>query len=70
MAALEDVQRGSAASQARWTTIDRGLSVMKEGPDDDAKTLGAEAASSSGNWENETLYYGFYRRWAKEIGSL
>jgi hypothetical protein len=43
---------------------------MKEGPDDGAKALGAEAASSSGNWENETLYYGFYRRWAKEIGSL
>lgn len=69
MAALEDVQRGSAATEARWTTIDRGLSVMTEGADEGAKSLGAEPASSSGNWENETLYYGFYRRWAKEIGA-
>ena len=70
MAALEDVQRGSAASEARWTTIDRGLSVMTEGPDDELKCLGAQPVSSNGNWENETLYYGFYRRWAKEIGAL
>lgn len=70
MAALEDVQSGSAAAEARWTTIDRGLSVMKSGPDDDVKTLGAHPVSSSGNWENETLYYGFYRRWATEIGVL
>ncbi len=70
MAALEDVQSGSAAAEARWTTIDRGLSVMKPGPDHDVKTLGAHPASSSGNWENETLYYGFYRRWATEIGAL
>jgi benzoate/toluate 1,2-dioxygenase alpha subunit len=70
MAALEDVQRGSAAAEARWTTIDRGLSIMQQGPDAEAKHLGAEPLTSNNNWENETLYYGFYRRWAEEMGAL
>ncbi|MWD25944.1 Rieske 2Fe-2S domain-containing protein [Aquicoccus sp. SCR17] len=68
MAALEDVQRGSMATNMPYSHVDRGRSVMVEGPDETAKELGLNPVSSNPNWENETLYYGFYRRWNEDLG--
>ena len=36
---------------------------MIEGADEDARELGFEPDSSNPDWENETLFFGFYRRW-------
>jgi benzoate/toluate 1,2-dioxygenase alpha subunit len=63
MAALEDTQAGSWARAVRWNDFGRGMATMIEGPDEDAKALGFNPVSSSSSWENETLYFGFYRRW-------
>ena len=40
---------------------------MTVGADEDAKALGFYPISSSENWENETHYFGFYRRWRDMI---
>ena len=63
IAALEDSQQGSCARASRWTEFNRGLDSMVEGADADARALGFEPATSNDNWEHETLYHGFYRRW-------
>ena len=63
MAALEDVQRGSNGHLAPWNEMDRGRSLMIAGADAATASLGACPVSSNPDWENETLYHGFYRRW-------
>ena len=63
MAALEDTQAGSWGRAARWNDFGRGMATMIDGPDDDAKALGFNPVSSSTSWENETLFFGFYRCW-------
>jgi benzoate/toluate 1,2-dioxygenase alpha subunit len=63
MAALEDTQAGSHARTVRWNDFGRGIGNMIEGPDDIAKAIGLDAVSSSITWENETLFFGFYRKW-------
>jgi benzoate/toluate 1,2-dioxygenase alpha subunit len=68
MAALEDVQRGAHGLAAPWNRIERGNHLMVRAPDAAAAGIGADIASSNPEWENETLYYGFYRRWAEAVG--
>ncbi len=63
MAALEDTMAGSFASQAQWSDFNRGLKTMTHGADEGAKAVGFDPVSSSESWENETLFFGFYRRW-------
>ena len=63
MAALEDTMAGSFASQAQWSDFNRGLKTMIHGADEGAKAVGFDPVSSSESWENETLFFGFYRRW-------
>ncbi len=63
MAALEDTHAGSWGRAARWNDFNRGIGTMVMGADEDAKALGFEPDSSSPSWENETLFFGFYRRW-------
>lgn len=63
MAALEDTMAGSRASKAQWNDFNRGIKTMTHGSDEGAKAVGFEAVSSSESWENETLFFGFYRRW-------
>jgi benzoate/toluate 1,2-dioxygenase alpha subunit len=63
MAALEDSYEGSRARLNRWNDISNGMATMIEGPDEDAKRLGFTPASSNIDWQAETLYLGFYRRW-------
>ena len=69
MAALEDTYLGSHARAARWNDFNRGLHSMVEGADELAKLGGFEPVTSSESWENETLYFGFYRRW-RELMSV
>ena len=63
MAALEDTMAGSWASQTKWNDFNRGIQTMTHGPDEGAKAVGFNPVSSSESWENETLFFGFYRRW-------
>jgi benzoate/toluate 1,2-dioxygenase alpha subunit len=63
VAALEDSHAGSRARASRWNDFGRGIATMIEGPDADAAALGFQPATSNANWEHETLYHGFYRRW-------
>jgi benzoate/toluate 1,2-dioxygenase alpha subunit len=63
IAALEDIQAGSLGRHARWSEFTRGLAHMIHGADDDARALGFEPATTSPNWDHETLFHGLYRRW-------
>jgi benzoate/toluate 1,2-dioxygenase alpha subunit len=65
IAALEDCHDGSFASAAKWNEFNRGLSDMIEGGDEDAKALGFEPATTSPDWDHETLFHGMYRQWSK-----
>ncbi|MCK0538348.1 aromatic ring-hydroxylating oxygenase subunit alpha [Alcanivorax quisquiliarum] len=67
LAALEDCQTGARGEAARWTDVTRGLSSMIEGPDEDAKAIGLNPVSSNNDWDFETLYYSFYRKWLKQM---
>jgi benzoate/toluate 1,2-dioxygenase alpha subunit len=63
ISALEDIQAGSMASNARWNEFTRGLVHMIQGADDDARALGFEPATTSPDWNHETLFHGLYRQW-------
>jgi benzoate/toluate 1,2-dioxygenase alpha subunit len=63
MAALEDTYAGAFGRAARWNDFNRGINTMVLGPDEGAKAVGFNPVSSSPSWENETLFFGFYRRW-------
>lgn len=67
VAALEDTYDGGMAGSAQWNDFARGYATMIEGPDEDARAIGCEAASSMANWDFETLYHGFYRNWAARM---
>jgi benzoate/toluate 1,2-dioxygenase alpha subunit len=67
MAALEDSYEGSKARLARWNDLGNGMATLIDGPDEDARRLGFTPASSNVDWQNETLYYGFYRRWRRML---
>ena len=69
MAALEDSYEGSKARLVRWNDISNGMASMIEGPDEDARRLGFDPVSSNIDWQNETLYFGFYRRWRQMMTS-
>ncbi|MFP6748032.1 MAG: aromatic ring-hydroxylating dioxygenase subunit alpha [Alphaproteobacteria bacterium] len=64
LAALADCQIGARGTQARWNDMERGLSMMTQGPDELARALKAEVVTSSRSWDHETLYHGYFRRWA------
>ena len=68
LAALEDCPIGAQGTHAQWGDMDRGLSAMRLGPDDLARGLGAEVVSSAPRWDHETLYHGYFRRWAGLMG--
>ncbi|KAB7624034.1 Rieske 2Fe-2S domain-containing protein [Alkalilimnicola sp. S0819] len=67
LAALEDCQIGAHGELSRWTDVTRGLSSMQEGPDGPAQELGIKPVSSNSDWDFETLYYSFYRKWLKQM---
>ena len=64
LAALADCQSGARGTQARWNDMERGLSMMTQGPDELARALKAEVVTSSRSWDHETRYHGYFRRWA------
>jgi benzoate/toluate 1,2-dioxygenase alpha subunit len=63
MAALEDTQAGSHARAVKWNDFGRGIASMIDGPDEIAEAIGLNPVSSNPSWENETLFFGFYRKW-------
>jgi benzoate/toluate 1,2-dioxygenase subunit alpha len=63
LAALKDCQAGAHGEVSRWTEITRGLANVRHGADEHAAALGAEPVTSNSDWDAETLYYSFYRRW-------
>jgi benzoate/toluate 1,2-dioxygenase alpha subunit len=65
LAALEDCQFGAAGRAARWNEVERGLGEATVGPDAAAAALGVQPVTSTDDWSHETLYHGFYRRWAE-----
>ena len=65
ISALEDTQDGSYGFTAPWNEFTRGMDAMIEGADEEAKALGFTPASSSPDWEHETLFHGMYRHWLK-----
>lgn len=69
IAALEASHAGALGRMAKWNEMTRGLGTMVVGADEGAKSIGFEPASSSPSWENETLFYGFYRRWRDMISA-
>jgi benzoate/toluate 1,2-dioxygenase alpha subunit len=69
IAALEETQVGSRAELSRWNEFHRGFSQMVEGADEHARKIGFTPASSSPDWDHETLFHGFYRHWLKKMSN-
>ena len=69
LAALEDCQFGVAGRAARWNEVERGMGEATVGPDAAAEALGAQPVTSTDDWSHETLYHGFYRRWAEMMST-
>jgi benzoate/toluate 1,2-dioxygenase alpha subunit len=63
LAALEDCQFGAQGTLARWSGLDRGIGIALDGADDAARGIGANPVSSGTTYDQETLYYGFFRKW-------
>ena len=66
-AALEAVQNGSSGPPSQWNDMTRGLDAMVAGPDQHARDLGFEPASSCPDWEHEGMFLGFYRAWLDRL---
>ena len=67
LAALEDCQTGALGEGSRWTEVTRGIGSMVEGADEGAASIGLKPVSSNHDWDFETLYYSFYRKWLKQM---
>ena len=70
LAAWEDWQLGAAGTLSRWSGLDRGLGIACKGPDDAASCIGADPVTSGTTYDQETLYYGFFRKWRDLMGSV
>jgi len=63
VAAMEGAQEGSLATGKNWIEFARGREFSKDGADDAAEEMGIVPATSNGQGDSETCFYGFYRRW-------
>ena len=64
LAEFDACQKGFQARAIEWQQgYERGLGHMTLGPDEEAKALGFNPASSGSHIQDETLYHGQYRRW-------
>jgi benzoate/toluate 1,2-dioxygenase alpha subunit len=68
LAEFEACAKGYEARAIPLQGYERGMSTMIAGPDQYAKELGVHPVSSGHNAQDEVLYYGFYRTWAKMLG--
>ena len=68
LAALEDCQLGARGTLSRWNALDRGLDISLNGADKHARALGVTPVSSGTTYDQETLYYGFFRKWRALMG--
>lgn len=67
LAALEDCQKGARGELSPWTEVTRGIDTMRLGPDEGARKIGLNPVSSNHDWDFETLYYSFYRKWLERM---
>lgn len=63
VAAMEGAHEGSHATGMGWVDFSRGRASMQDGADEPARGLRANPASSNGQGDSETCFFGFYRRW-------
>jgi len=64
VAAMEGAHQGSEAAQYMgWVRFSRGMEFMQNGPDEPAEQLELVPATSNGQGDSETCFFGFYRRW-------
>jgi benzoate/toluate 1,2-dioxygenase alpha subunit len=65
LAVFESMQVGCDAGPAVEHGYDRGMRRLRPGADDDARALGIEPVAGGSNAQDELLYHGMYRQWAK-----
>jgi benzoate/toluate 1,2-dioxygenase alpha subunit len=65
LAVFEAIQAGCAAGPATVHGYDRGMHRWQPGADDAARALGIEPFSSGTDHQDEVLYHGVYRQWAR-----
>ena len=64
LAAFEACQRGFNGHQVRWQQgYVRGTGRTVSGADAEAHSVGLQPVSSSGNFQDEIIFQGQYRRW-------
>jgi len=63
IAAMEGAHEGSGATGMGWVEFTRGREFVRNGADDAAEELGVVPATSNGQGDSETCFFGFYRRW-------
>lgn len=68
LAALEATHVGGYGRRARWNDFARGATAIVQGADNkDALAIGCEPATSTHNWDHESMYRGFYRNWMRRL---
>lgn len=68
LAVFENVQAGCRADPQRIQGYDRGMARIRNGADEAARGLGFEPFASGGDVQDEALFHGMYRQWAKMMG--
>lgn len=58
---LDVAQAGGQGREAGWNEFTRGITEIKDGPDEEARELGFEPATSGASWDHEGTYVGLYR---------
>ena len=64
---LDTAQEGFHGAEAGWNNYDRGLSTMREGPDEEAKKAGINPELHCDSWDYEAAFVGWYRHWRKLV---
>jgi len=67
LVSLNIVHEGALADARPWIDFQRGIGTAVQGPDDAARQLGVEPASSNTSWTHETPYHGLYRHWLQRL---
>jgi benzoate/toluate 1,2-dioxygenase alpha subunit len=65
LAVFEAMQIGCEATPRVQHGYDRGMQRLQPGPDEEARALGIEPYAGGSNAQDELLYHGMYRQWAK-----
>lgn len=69
LAVFEAAQRGCEAGAQLPQGYERGMARTLQGADAPAAALGLRPVASGGNVQDEILFHGMYRQWAKLMGA-